>query len=171
MAETSTTARKRPSRGLQPTTPKIEAQAKAKAPAAPAKPVAKATAKAGKVKVPAHLLPLAAEVFRLNTEKNAADRAYEKQRAALLAGMTAAGVDSLTTTNDKGVTLTALVETPMRESVDIQVLAGMVDYETLLGMVTCSKDAVTAHVGTATLGKCITEKPGTRNVSVKAFKG
>lgn len=113
---------------------------------------------------------LAKKMFDANKAKNEANRIYEASRKELAKEMRRLGITQFRVAhqNSEGqaIMLESLLETPVREVIDIEALQKQVTAAQFLDIVTASKKAVEDKAGKTVLARCITTVAGTENVSV-----
>ena len=124
-------------------------------------------------KVTSEMKKLAVQNHLASVEANTASRKAEKARKSLYTTMKAAGVVSFDHTFSSGgasMTVDAEIKTPVRDSIDTEVLKKLVDGPTFDKIVSATKGKVTEFAGTEVAKQCSTPTNGTENVSVKIRK-
>ena len=116
---------------------------------------------------------IAAKVYRLNREMNAAKTAHDKLRKELFATMKEHGFDHLDvmfTEGDSTIPLVADIGAKDGSAVDVDKLAKLVPMADFVKMASVTQKAVTEHAGTAILNQVLVAVKGTENVTVAVKK-
>lgn len=134
------------------------------------KPVRNVASKKGAYPVPQKVQELTKDFYENNATANLHGAKAKKVRASLLEEMKLNKLAELTFPVEifkKVREAKVVVATPKNNAVDVAKLAKLVDYDTLLKIVSATQKAVQAHVSGSVLEQCLVEMDGTENVSVE----
>jgi len=124
--------------------------------------------------VPVEIRNLAKEVFVQNNAANEAKGLHDKARKSLLGKMKDTAIKAFTfqfTGKDgKRLSVDVKIATPEVNYIDVETLRKLVTPEQFIKIVTASKAAVEAEVGSVIATQASRTKAGTENVSVKAAR-